>query len=242
MFYRYAMIVKNLRGVVAFDPSDGEALKRAEWLSKRFRYRNIGVPVSLVNAKQDFFKDKIEGKPFRTLYYPVNVLEKLALKIGDYLGSNVLGEALVLASTYISPLLVLSQSLLDTLSKHCVESVYTCKELDNRDWKLHLRIADYTILDMYEYSVKRAAKALDILRQDAKPSADEIVSSAKSKCAADTKRYWRIKCDNGKVFMHYIDNLALYIESRAYEEPDLLDPNVAAGLAIVPAVNLVIAG
>ncbi len=242
MFYRYAMIVKNLRGVVAFDPSDEEALKRAEWLTKRFRYRNIGVPASLINARQDFFKDKVEGRPFRTLYYPVSVLEKLSLKIGGYLGSDVLGEALVLASTYISPLLVLSQSLLDILSKHSVETVYTCKELDNRDWKLHLRIADYTILDMYEYSVKRASNVLEALREGAKPLLDELVSSAKSKCVADTKRYWRIKCDNGKVFMHYIDNLALYLESRAYEEQDLLDPDVAAGLAIVPAVNLVIAG
>ncbi len=242
MFYRYAMIVKNLRGVVAFDPNDPFAMKRINWLTKKFRYRNIGVPLSLLEAGKDYFKDKINGKPFRPLYYPVKVLERLSGKLGKFLGSEILGEALVFASTYISPLLLLSPKHFSVLEKYAVKTIYVCKELDNKDWKLHLRIADYTILDMYEYSISRAARILESLRQRNLLNRENVLNEAKTKCAIDAKRYWRIKCNSGKKFMVYIDNLSLYLESHAYEDSSLLDPDVAAGLAIIPAVNLTIEG
>ncbi|MCD6195190.1 MAG: hypothetical protein J7J82_00175, partial [Staphylothermus sp.] len=50
-FAFYAMIVKNLRGVLLFDPEDEELNSRIEWLRKRFQYRNLGIPPSLYDER-----------------------------------------------------------------------------------------------------------------------------------------------------------------------------------------------
>jgi len=42
-FARYAAIVKNLRGVVLADLLEEAASRGLEWLTKRFRYRDLGV-------------------------------------------------------------------------------------------------------------------------------------------------------------------------------------------------------
>jgi len=47
MFSRYAALVKNMRGVVLFSPTD-DVSEDLKWLVERFRYRVLGVPQSLV--------------------------------------------------------------------------------------------------------------------------------------------------------------------------------------------------
>ncbi|MEM2674681.1 MAG: hypothetical protein QXW77_03495, partial [Candidatus Hadarchaeales archaeon] len=65
-------------------------------------------------------------------------------------------EVSVLASAYVSPILALGErgpKLLEPLGADRVESKI---EPSLRDLKLHLRIADYSVLDLYQWSVENA--------------------------------------------------------------------------------------
>jgi hypothetical protein len=71
----------------------------------------------------------------------------------------LLGGEEVRASIYISPIMVISKKHSDVIDSLSVGKVKTCKKLSTMDWKLHMRIADYSVLDMYEFSVNGALRA-----------------------------------------------------------------------------------
>jgi len=227
------MIVKNLRGVLLFDPSDEGVSNRIEWLRKRFQYRNLGIPPSLYTDK---FSELYKYKVFRRLYYPVREAEKL-IKILVGIGyDSVFVEALVLASSYISPLMVLSSKYLKLIEENSLGSVGVCKELSIKDWKLHMRIADYTILDSYENSVIQAIEYIKNINDSLKRK--EIISQRKSFYEKDKKRYWRIQCNNpSKDFLYYLDPLII-IDKNIDKLKNKLKIEYSFGLAILPVINL----
>ncbi len=49
-FSRYATLVKNLRGVLIVDPDDELVPNILRWLSRRFRYRLVGVPPKVLEG------------------------------------------------------------------------------------------------------------------------------------------------------------------------------------------------
>jgi len=174
------------------------------------------------------------GRPLRVLTYPVSDIEELvkvlvkASKLPEYLT-----EALVLASTYVSPLMVLSEGYIKIIKGLAVGKVTAYGDLSINDWKLHLRIADYTVLDMYETCVTEAIKVIND-----ELSVKEVIKARHERVSKDLKRYWRFKQMKGTewVFMYYIDMVKLIVESGI--DPRNLNPNQAAGLAVVPAINL----
>ena len=102
MFARYAALVKNLRGVVVFDLSEENVKEAIKWLVNRFKYRNLGLPPSLVEKYKEEIKKYLEGKPFKRIVYPVPELRNVASIILEE--ANIpfeLSESLVLASSYI---------------------------------------------------------------------------------------------------------------------------------------------
>lgn len=243
MFARYAAIVKNLRGVVVADPSSSEHLNRLQWLIGKFRYRNLGLPPSIVKEYRDMLLKYLNGNPFRELVYPLAELmiiteiymEKLRLPIE-------LAEALTLSSIYISPLLVVGEEYITKLTPLVVDKVLTCKPLNDSLWKLHLRIADYTILDMYEESIMEALNAIELLPSKQWIELDKILGKRKLRVEKDKKRYWRVACDQGKPLLLYIDPLMLMIGLAKKEiiNPRSMKSEHAAALSIIPVVNLII--
>ncbi|MEM2796008.1 MAG: hypothetical protein QXR15_01815 [Candidatus Hadarchaeales archaeon] len=150
MLTKYAATVKNLRGVLLFFEQE-DAASSIEWLMKHFRYRNLGIPPS--------FGEKIEiKKPFVELIYPSGELKKLVELLTNMRIERNAAEAVVLASAYISPIFALDEKSVRFLRPLEAGSVRTSKKLTNRDMKLHLRIADYTVLDFYSWSVENAER------------------------------------------------------------------------------------
>ncbi len=239
MFARYAAIVKNLRGVALFDLDEEGVWDSVQWLVKRFRYRDIGLPPSVVERYRDKLSRYLGGNPFRELVYPVPNIDRLTNAISRVLNiDRQIVEALVFASIYISPMLLVGKKYLDTIVREAVEVVYACKDMDTNSWKLHLRIADYTILDFYEQCVEESMQILEKLNRGEPVDIEKVVADRRTRISRDVQRYWRIKCSSGRVFLAYIDMLKMF--SYTYKLIGKLigdlDLNWSAALAIVPVV------
>jgi len=227
VFHKYAAIVKNLRGVVLLDLEEEGVLDSVKWLSKRFKYRNLGLTPIIVEKFGKKLTGMMSGKPFRALVYPVKSIERLVAELEEAGLPGEVAELLVLASTYISPAILVGDSYHELVERLAADAVRICKELSIREWKLHLRIADYTILDFYEEAVDEALRALR------EPSLlVRLLEERRERISADKRRYWRISCEDGKPFLYYVDNLSVahtYGVIRGEED-------WAAALAIVPVI------
>jgi len=230
-FARYAAIVKNLRGVVVGYLEEPGCVDSIKWLAARFRYRDLGVGPLMVNAYRDSISRYLGGKPLREIVFPLSELREFAVRLSEQLGLDaMISEALVLASTYVSPLLAIGTRVREALEKLSVAKIVTdVKSLDVQGWKLHLRIADYTILDFYEQCV---TECMQLLSRGLE-GVEEILRNRVERIERDTKRYWRISKSSGEPFLLYIDMLRASIDvlrKASFSE------NVAAALAIVPVV------
>lgn len=227
-FAKYAALVKNLRGVVLFDPSEPGVESSLGWLVKRFRYRNLGVTPALLGKHRVRLAEHLGGRPFRELILPVPSLESVPGVLADALEAPAeLVELIVYASAYISPAMLIGERYLEEASRLAVGSVRVCKEMDTASWKLHLRIADYTALDFYEKCVDEAFSILN--GADPQP----VLKSRGERVKRDMKRYWRIACPEGRPLLFYVDNLKLAVEAGVHKRLEL---EAAAALSIVPVV------
>ncbi|MCX8205256.1 MAG: hypothetical protein N3H31_06370, partial [Candidatus Nezhaarchaeota archaeon] len=96
MLSRYASLVKNLRGVVLLDLEEGE--EGVRWLQDRFKYRNLGVPPSILRSAEGFFRGRLGGRPFVELAYPSRVLVELVSVLSEGLKAELrVIEGVVLA-------------------------------------------------------------------------------------------------------------------------------------------------
>ncbi len=238
MFARYAAIVKNLRGVVLFDLNEEGVTDSIKWLVKRFRYRDLGLVPSVLARYRDILQPYLNGNPFRELVYPVPELEALTSCFEQCLNvPRAVAELLVFSSTYISPGIVVGSRYIEYIKRLAQTTVYACKEMDTNSWKLHLRIADYTVLDSYERAV---IESLEILLAESEQlkHVNTVLEERNKRILEDTKRYWRLKCTEGeqpiRPFLFYIDNLRLFANCGFKPRK----PNYAAALAIIDVVYI----
>jgi len=241
----FVATVKNLRGVVLVNSSDKNAVEKISWLIKRFRYRNLGIPPSLYSRRD--LKEYFSKGPFIELVYPINSIRSFVEKLWNITGYPLeLIESLVLSSIYVSPLLIAGSEYIRLLEDIAYTSIQVCRELSNNEWKLHLRIADYTILDMYREKIGEAVDVIKYLKGNKWRSIKEVLDNRMKRVEKDTKRYWRIVCKDEegslKKFLLYIDLLNLLVElSRrgSFKLEDLRE-DYSIALSIVPAINLMI--
>ncbi len=238
MFARYAAIVKNLRGVVLFDLNEEGVMDSIKWLVKRFRYRDLGLVPSVLANYRDILQPYLNGNPFRELVYPVPVLETLTNCFERCLNiPRTVAELLVFSSTYISPGIIVGSAYIEHIKRLAQTTVYTCKEMDTSSWKLHLRIADYTVLDFYEQAVMESLGIL-LAESEQQEHVDAVLEERSRRILEDTKRYWRLKCLEGeqplRPFLFYIDNLRLFASCGLKPR----EPNYAAALAIIDIVYI----
>lgn len=222
MLAKYAATVKNLRGVLLFLEME-DAAESIEWLVEHFRYRNLGVPPGL--------REKIEmKKPFVELSYPSGELEKLVELLVDMRIERTTAEAVVLASAHVSPVFALDGKSVRFLGPLEVGSIRTKKKLTDRDLKLHLRIADYTVLDFYGWSVENAERFWTCRETE------KLLEERRRRIEKDVKRYWRISGE-GKKFLVYLDPVQFICRKGGLEKLRKLDSSwTSAGLAIGAAV------
>ncbi len=232
MLYKFIFLVKNLRGV--FTPAPGDEYQRyVDWLAKRFRYRDLGVARCTVERNPTVFQRRLEGNPFHVLEYPTQRVREVAHKLLGMFPEEIdrcIVESLLLASTYACPVLTTS-NVLNLLSKAglIVHEVRGPK-LGVQDAKLHLRIADYSVLDHYIESVEWSKR---LSRRELGP--DEYSSMVRDWAQRDAKRYWRFAGKGDNVVIAYID----YTRLLAPHLQDMeVDDEVAVLLATLVAFNL----
>lgn len=233
-FAKYAALVKNLRGVVLGGLSDEGTWSSIQWLVKRFRYRNLGVTPSMAKRYRDRLGRYLNGNPFVELVPPVNPVAEFVEMLSSSTTMSVeVAELLAYASAYVSPAIVVGERYADELAKVAVDVVYVCKDMDVSLWRLHLRIADYTVLDFYGQCIDEVLKALSDQLGGGAEVLKSIASDRRSRIAKDKRRYWRIACSSGTRFLLYVDMVSVVL-SHGLE--GLLKPDHAACLAVVPVV------
>ncbi len=243
MFARYAAIVKNLRGVVVFNLDESGVWDSIVWLVQRFRYRNLGLTPTLVQRYRAILRDYLNGNPFRELVYPIEGLRGLDNILKQLLDVPLeVAEGLMFASIYISPLILVGKTYQAGIEDNANTTIRVCKDkkMDLKQWKLHLRIADYTIVDFYEKNIEENLEVLEaVIKGNVNTSKiREIIEKRLERVKRDTKRYWRIKCSNGTPFLYYVDPLIKIIDAIASGrlDPYILKIDYAAGLSIIPVI------
>ena len=214
-FYNYAAIVKNLRGVIYWKGKEDLG-----WLLSRFRYRYLGVPPSLERII-------LKRKNLVLLSYPNDIILKVKELFSRVLMEEI-AEVLCLASTYISPVIT---DNMDDFRDLIITEVKTTKELTDKDWKLHIRIADYTILDFYTWSTNNAKESVK------SGELEEALRERKEEIEKDIRRYWRIVEDEGRIFLAYVDPLAILHKHNLVEEFKSLGEDAFATMGIMPVIN-----
>ena len=239
-FHVYAAVVKNLRGVI-YSCLGPEALgEKLSWLKRRFRYRNLGLTPSALERYGRLLGGERRGTgTLLELSPPLPGLEELISAYSELTGlrADVL-EAYCYASVYVSPLLVLGEECVDALGPLVVDEVLTGRELSDKEYKLHMRIADYTVLDFYLWATSSAQEALKVL--SAGGDVSHILSERGERIREDKRRYWRISADEGRRIVLYLDLLPLLAREANTEVLRALleehGPLMPATLAIISAV------
>ena len=231
MLSKYAAMVKNLRGIIFTRLEEPGVKETLKWLTRKFKYRDLAAPPSL---RREMVNSGF--KRFREACYPAEELEKLVEIFSSELSASPEAvEAVVLASAHVSPVLAVGEKAAGELAPLTVERVDSRVSLDDRGWKLHFRIADYTVLDAYEWSVTHAEKLW-------KPrlNLEAFRKERASKIKADVKRYWRLNEgeEKPKPFLLYIDLAYLAAENGSLLSRlrKLRLEKASAGLALEVAV------
>ena len=148
-------------------------------------------------------------------------------------------EAYVLASAYISPVMVLGRESLEEL-KPLVTAVVRVKEYpDEKSWRLHARIADYTVLDFYGWATESGLKIVKALTEGRDPS--QLLEERRERVERDRRRYWRILSEEGEVFLAYLDLPAMLAKHEGGRGAagallEALGDDLACCLAVVSAI------
>ncbi len=233
-FSTYAAVVKNLRGILYFREGQENIDSYAKWLSKRFRYRTVGLPLELHRFTSE------SGVKFPSnvlpLTYPNSGVRSLIEFLSPHTEFREALTSVVFASMYVSPLIVLGEGNLQDFNGLKIHELVTTKKLTNADIKLHLRIADYTILDAFATYVKEAHQLWE--RKDP----NKLLEVRRRHAINEAKRFWRLtKASEGnnerKVSLVFLDLTRFLIEKELVEDlvREFSFEDVGAALALVPA-------
>ena len=236
-FHLYAAIVKNLRGVIYTSLDWRELDERLKWLKRHFKYRNIGITKESLNCYPSL-KSYLES-PLIELKYPFKQAEELIAayqKILD-LPPPVI-ETYCMASMYVAPMIVLGEKSIKDLGHLTITSVKTLKTLDDKSYKLHMRIVDYTTLDFYNWATENAKRAVETFLS--KEDWRRILNERLAKIEKDKRRYWRISSQDGKEVVLYLDLLPFLLKKANRQDIEFIYQKfheiLPATLAIISAI------
>jgi len=226
----YLAHVKNLRGVIFGSGSKDSVINGIKWLKQRFRYRNLAVPTQLIKNYPEV--ESLIKEPLLKFSYPLPEVSGVAEVLAELTDDYRLSEAVVLASSLISPVIAVGNDVVDKLRKYCIAEVLTEKELGVQDYKLHMRIADYSVLDMY---IEMVTLSEEVLRNPSKLSSAIKVREERAK--EDIKRYWRISGGGGRPIVMYLDPLKVLGTGGVRKLRTLGDPGrVSIALSLITAI------
>ena len=207
----YVATVKNLRGVI-FSVSKDDILERGlKWLARHFKYRNLGIAPSMIK-RYEFLNKYLTRKQFITLRYPTQGVKRIAENLQVILNTKrILIETICLSSAYISPLIVIGKDSVKVLERFTILKVLGKEKMTTSDIKFHLRVADYSVLDMYVWSIENAREVLESISKG--EEYEEYLKYRLKRVADDSKRFWRITQEHKVCIVMYVDLLNSLIGS-----------------------------
>jgi len=251
--YELFPIVKNLRGVVYFREGTqvGALLK---WIRRKFQYRIIGVIESLIAAADDESRKVLTGKPFLALPRAFEAMDELVSAASEAGVPKNAAEALLCASAFVCPLLLLRREAFGDVKHFAIETVES-PDLTDSEMKLHLRIIDYAALDAHAASCRVAeeicTKVAELVSarkfSPARGAITRAINREQKLWGEDCrKRFWRLTEKKGarkKPVVVYLHNLLLLrkiidSEKIASKLGDVLVESreeIASCLGLVPA-------
>lgn len=211
-FIDYVILLKNIRGIILFDPDREPDPDKIKWLKRTHRYRDIGVPEGLSSI--------ISGKPFVRLPFPSYEINRFLGELEGDIPLHLL-EGVALSSCYASPLLVLDQGIFDRLKPITIWSL-KASEVDRKETLRHIRISHYSQIDFFS----SAREAYEILKEGR--GIEDLCKKREELAILDgKKRFWRIKEDkDADILVAYFDLL------RIIKDLKIKDPIISLALSI----------
>jgi len=256
---RYVSLLKNLRAVIFFDPSNPPR-EELGWVRRKYRYRSIGVSEGLLRALPNNVRPILEGKPFEILDHPVAETKRLVEVLSSCVEEPAyILDSLVLASCYVNPILVLGRVSYQLFRLYTSWYMTSTSELPDVEIKRNLRIVGYAILDFHEKVINRAYEFLKAfsekieelgrLTEVERREIEEFIQERSKLAEKDGKqRFWRLRQEGKEIerpVIVYLDPLiALRNATKRKEAPELMkrlpldDPNISMALSLIPTLIL----
>lgn len=226
---RFVSLLKNLRAVAFVDPNASLLKAELKWISKKYRYRSIGVSSQLLGSLPENLKENFSRKPYVALTAPLAEIETLIDLISQcHLGlPGYVFDSVVMASCYVNPLLIIGRESYGVLKELTVWALPSTSELPDVEIKRNTRIIGYAILDFHEKvtvkayeELRSAASKLPKQGEAALQKVHKIVKERKRLARKDgEKRFWRLR-EKGKhperVVIAYVDIMPII--GRAFRE------------------------
>lgn len=204
---RFVSLLKNVRAVAFLDPNASFPMEELKWLSKKYRYRSIGVSKQLLRNLDENMKTVFAKKPYVTLRAPLTEIETLTRLVSNYCSSipNYVFDSIIMASCYVNPLLIIGRESYEILERLAAWTLYSTSELPDVEIKRNTRIIGYAILDFHEKTTAKTYETLHNVMSRLSESEKvvresyEIVEERRRLAQKDGEhRFWRLR-EEGKI-------------------------------------------
>jgi hypothetical protein len=215
---RFVSLLKNVRAVAFLDPNAPLPREELKWLTKKYRYRSVGVSSRLLRSLPENLRTVFEKKPYVELSAPLAEIETLSDLISHHRSDvpSYVFDSIVMASCYVNPLLIIGRESYDVLKELTVWTLSSSSELPDVEIKRNTRIIGYAILDFHEQTttevyenLQNAILNLSKRKETALGMVRKIVEKRRKLAQKDGEhRFWRLR-EKGKlkerVVVAYVD-------------------------------------
>jgi hypothetical protein len=263
---RFVSLLKNVRAVAFVDPNVSFPEKELKWVSRRYRYRSIGVSGRLLANFAENMRAVFAKKPYVTLSAPLAEIETLTRLISNYHPSipSYVFDSIIMASCYVNPLLIIGRESFGILEKLTAWALHSTSELPDVEIKRNLRIIGYAILDFHEKittetyeTLKGAVSRLPKSKKTTTREIRKMVEKRRELAQKDGEhRFWRLREEGTsakRIVVAYLDIMPIIVQAvREVVEMDFKEslasrlishisessPDLAMALSLVPSFVL----
>ncbi|HIE09522.1 MAG TPA: hypothetical protein EYP65_06695 [Armatimonadetes bacterium] len=237
---RYVALCKTLRAVVFFHPARPFEEGVIEWLARRHRRKDLGIPSPLYSISPRF-----QREPFVELTFPDRGIRDFFRQFCRDIPSFFV-EGVVLASCYASPLVVVGSGLDEIIERVAVVKVRTKEGFGEEEFGRLLRVAGHSMVDLIE----AGSEALGVVSKfvagkAATEDLEGLLYRREQRALNDLeRRFSRLKDDpQGELRLCYLDPVRMAVPlllSADKEELSRmsLSPLIGLGMGIVCALLL----
>lgn len=237
---RYVALCKSLKAVLFFHPARPLEEGTIEWLARKHRRKELGIPSLLYSLSSRF-----QREPFVELTFPERSVRDFFRRFCQDIPSFFV-ESVVLASCYATPLVVLGSGLDEMVERGAVVKVRRKEGFSEEEFGHWLRIGGHSMVDL----VEAGNEALGIVSKFAGGKAatedlDTLLYRREQRAANDLeRRFSGLRNDpQGELRLCYLDPVRMAVplllsadKGELAQMP--LSPLIELGMGIVCALLL----